>query len=83
MLELRKIYEGVVISRTIPGVGTITFDPNTTKKEHYINFSNLGFDFLYENVESNDGRKNGIKKKIESSNIDVIKKEVENYSKSK
>jgi hypothetical protein len=72
MLKLRKVYSGIIISRTIPGIGTITFDPNQVKECDYINFIDFGFDFIFENVEiENSGRKNSIKNKIEKSDIKV------------
>jgi hypothetical protein len=75
MLILRNEFNDVVIARTIPGVGTITFDPNVVKPENYINFNRLGFDFIFIDVEETpSGRKNGITKKIENSKLDVIKK---------
>lgn len=70
MLKLRKEYSGIIISRTIPGIGSITFDPFKVNEVDYINFIDFGFDFLFENVElSNSGRKNSIKNKIEKSDI--------------
>lgn len=83
MLKLREKYEGVIISRTIPGVGTITFDPFKVKQSQYQNFIEFGFDFIFENVIlKTEGRKNSVTSKIEKADFKAIK-EVENYAKTK
>lgn len=65
MLKIKKDYEGMIISRLHPGVGTITFDPTIAKPEHYNNFLVYGFDFMFEEVvEEKTPRKNSVKEKI-------------------
>jgi hypothetical protein len=66
-LRVKKQYEGIILTRMILGVGEITFDPNNTLHEHYINFYNLGFDFIFEEIKEETEkkpRKNSIKTKI-------------------
>jgi hypothetical protein len=64
-LKVKKQYEGIILTRMVLGVGEITFDPNQTSPEHYINFFNYGFDFIFEEiVEEKKPRKNSIKSKI-------------------
>jgi hypothetical protein len=66
-IKVKKQYEGIILTRMILGVGEITFDPNNTSKEHYINFYNLGFDFIFEEIVEeiqSKPRKNSIKSKI-------------------
>lgn len=66
-MKLRNEYKGVIITRMIPGIGEITFDPFLVKEDDYNNFYNLGFEFIFE-IES-EGRKNSIKNKIKNSSI--------------
>jgi hypothetical protein len=66
MLKIKKSFEGMIISRLHPGVGTITFDPTLAKPEQYENFIPYGFDFLFEEIETEKPRKNSIKEKIKS-----------------
>lgn len=49
-LRLKKQYVGVTISRHYMGLGTITFDTNVSE-EDYINYYNLGFDMLFDEVK--------------------------------
>lgn len=66
-LRVKKQYEGIILTRMILGVGEITFDPYNTPKENYINFYNLGFDFIFEEIKEetkSKPRKNSIKTKI-------------------
>jgi hypothetical protein len=66
-IRVKNQYEGIILTRMILGVGQITFDPNNTSKEHYINFYNLGFDFIFEEIKEeteSKPRKNSIKSKI-------------------
>lgn len=83
MLKLREKFEGVIISRTIPGVGVITFDPFQVKQSQYQNFIEFGFDFIFENVEiKSEGRKNSVKGKIEIAELNAIT-QAKTYVKSK
>jgi hypothetical protein len=66
-LKVKKQYEGIILTRMVLGVGEITFDPNQTSQEHYINFFNYGFDFIFEEIKEeiqSKPRKNSIKSKI-------------------
>lgn len=66
-IRVKKCYEGIVLTRMLLGQGQVTFDYNNAKKEHYINFYNLGFDFIFEQIKEEEKpkpRKNSIKTKI-------------------
>jgi hypothetical protein len=66
MLRIKKNFEGMIISRLHPGVGTITFDPTLVRPEQYENFIVYGFDFMFEEAKLEKPRKNSIKEKIKS-----------------
>jgi hypothetical protein len=51
ILTLKKQYEGLIVTKTVFGVGTITFDPNKATPKQYENFSKCGFNDLFETIE--------------------------------
>jgi len=88
MLKLKTEYEGIIISRTKPGMGSIVFDYYKVKPEHYPNFINQGFDFLFDDVDdklNKKKRKNSVSKKItqKKGDLETAKKQVKDYASKK
>jgi len=50
MLQIKKQYQGLIITRNTLAAGSITLDTNIIKEAHYKNFSDLGFDDVFEEL---------------------------------
>jgi len=50
ILKLKKEYCGIVISKNIFGIGTVTFDALKIPTEYYQNYFDLGFDTIFDKV---------------------------------
>ena len=50
-LILKPEFQGLIISKQTPGVGTITLDTNTCPSEHYSNFLPYGFEGCFTVVQ--------------------------------
>lgn len=51
-LKIKPEYQGLIITRNHMILGQITFDPFKVDPEHYINFYNNGFDYIFYEVET-------------------------------
>lgn len=48
-LQLKPEYQGVIITKNIFNIGTVTFDTlKITEQHHFRNYFDLGFDFCFE-----------------------------------
>lgn len=50
-LKLKPEFEGLIISKNIFQVGTVTFDFNTIDPKHYHKYQSIGFDIFEEVTE--------------------------------
>lgn len=51
MKKLKREFEGVTITRKLLHLGIVTFDPAKVNENDYINYANIGFEDLFEDVE--------------------------------
>ena len=48
--KLKEEYEGVIVSRNVPGLGNVIFDPTKVEPRKFENYVKLGFEYLFELV---------------------------------
>jgi hypothetical protein len=49
-LKVKEKYRGMIVTRNVPEIGNAIFDPYIIDPEDYINYYNLGFDHLFEEI---------------------------------
>lgn len=79
-LKLKEQYKGTIVSRNHNLIGRVTFDTNTVSEDKYLNFYNLGFDQMFDEIEEvKPAPKKKVTKKVEEGE----EKPVYNFQKKK
>jgi len=50
MLKLKPEFHGLIITKNIYIIGSVTLDTNIVKEEHYENFYNIGFQEFFDRL---------------------------------
>lgn len=48
--KLKEEFEGVIVSRQVPGLGNVVFDPTKVEPHKFENYVRLGFEYMFELV---------------------------------
>ena len=48
--KLKEEFEGVIVSRQVPGLGNVIFDPTKVEPHKFQNYVRLGFEYMFELV---------------------------------
>lgn len=48
--KLKDEFEGVIVSRQVPGLGNVVFDPTKVEPHKFENYVRLGFEYMFELV---------------------------------
>lgn len=48
--KLKPEYDGVIVSKQVPGLGQVIFDPTKVEPHKFENYVRLGFEYLFEMV---------------------------------
>ena len=73
-LKLKPEYTGVTVTKNVFAIGMVTFDSLKVPRDLYINYFNLGFDFIFDIVKTKETKKLQIDGKISVDGVEVTKK---------